>query len=617
MTLRLRLALAFGPLALLLAVLGVVGSVMLHRTGDRIDAIMRENYASVQAMFRLNEAAERIDSSFQFALAGRKEDATKQYAANWVAFEKQFESEAGNITIHPDEDELVGRLAKLKAEYRTRGDHFFFERPDGAAERTADYFGEPGLLGTFQQIKETANEILRVNHANMEAARDDARATARTALIGFGISLAVVALLLALSAGYLIRTILSPIRAVTEAARAVGLSGHLDRQVPVFGRDELGQLAEAFNAMTRQLRVFRQSNLAKLLRAQRTAQATIDSFPDPVLVVDPTGRVDLANPAAGQILGVQPSAGGRSDMPWQPPDSLRAVVRDAFQRRRAYSAESFDDAVTFRSAGEDRAYFPQVRPIRDGDGETLGAAVVLHDVTRFRVLDQFKTDLVANVSHELKTPLTSVRLALHVLLEERVGPLTPKQTELLVDARDNSERLLGLIDQLLALARLQRPQAESDRIAESPAELLGRAADTARQRAQDKHVEMSVDSPTDLPPVRVDGPRMATALDNLVSNAIAYTPAGGRVTLTAARTPDGRVELAVADSGVGIPPDNLPHVFERFFRVPGQSSPSSTGLGLAIVKEVVVAHGGTVTCESAVGRGTTFRITLPAAGDRP
>src|SRR6516225_5271021 len=111
MTLRLRLALAFGPLALLLAVLGVVGSFMLHRTGDRIDAIMRENYASVQAMFRLNEAAERIDSSFQFALAGRGPDAKKQYAVNWAAFEKDFDAEAGNITIHPEEDELVDRLA--------------------------------------------------------------------------------------------------------------------------------------------------------------------------------------------------------------------------------------------------------------------------------------------------------------------------------------------------------------------------------------------------------------------------------------------------------------------------------------------------------------------------
>src|SRR6202007_3049553 len=132
--------------------------------------------------------------------------------------------------------------------------------------------------------------------------------------------------------------------------------------------------------------------------------------------------------------------------------------------------ESFDQAVTFRLAGEDRAYLPQVRPIRDPAGDTLGAAVVLADVTRFRVLDQFKTDLVATVSHELKTPLTSVRLAVHVLLEEAVAPLTPKQAELLIAARENSERLLAIIEQLLSLARLQRPQDRSAFLRADPAE---------------------------------------------------------------------------------------------------------------------------------------------------
>src|SRR5262249_49759216 len=143
--------------------------------------------------------------------------------------------------------------------------------------------------------------------------------------------------------------------------------------------------------------------------------------------------------------------------------------------------------------GEERAYLPLVRSIRDAGGHTLGAAVVLHDVTRFRVLDQFKSDLVANVSHELKTPLTAVRLALHVLLEETIGPLTPKQTELLVDAGEGAERLLGMIDQLLSLARLQRPDGDERRTVEDPATLLRRAVDTARPRAEDKHVELVVD----------------------------------------------------------------------------------------------------------------------------
>src|SRR5207245_6341327 len=133
-----------------------------------------------------------------------------------------------------------------------------------------------------------------------------------------------------------------------------------------------------------------------------------------------------------------------------------------------------------------------VRPIRDPDGNTLGAAVVLTDVTRFRLLDQLKTDLVATVSHELKTPLTGVRLAVYVLLEEAVGPLTPKQTELLLDARDNAERLLNLIEQLLALARLQRPGDRETFRPEDPIELLRRAADAVRSRAEDKHVALEV-----------------------------------------------------------------------------------------------------------------------------
>jgi signal transduction histidine kinase len=268
--------------------------------------------------------------------------------------------------------------------------------------------------------------------------------------------------------------------------------------------------------------------------------------------------------------------------------------------------------VTFHLGGEDRVYFPQVRPIRSPDGEPLGAAVVLNDVTQFRLLDRLKSDWVATVSHELKTPLTSVRLAVHVLLEEVVGPLEPKQVELLVEARENTERLLKLIEHLLALVRLEDGREQLDLRAVVPAELLRAAADEVATRAEDRRIAVVVEAAPDAPAVAVDPVRFGRALSNLLDNAIAYTDPGGTVTLSAVPMRDSRVRIAVGDTGIGIPAESLPHVFDRFFRVPGRDRTPGTGLGLAIVREVVVAHGGEIICASELGRGTTFTITLPA-----
>jgi signal transduction histidine kinase len=326
------------------------------------------------------------------------------------------------------------------------------------------------------------------------------------------------------------------------------------------------------------------------------------------------------------LLGVLPRQHGQPAIgSWQPPEPLREPLGEALRGQRDYLPESFDKAIQLGSNGRERAVLPRILTIRDPYGNTLGAAVLFQDVTRLRLLDQVKSNLVATASHELKTPLTSVRLAVHLLLEEAVGPLTAKQTELLLDARENSERLLAMVNNLLDLARLEQGWRQLDRRPASPASLLQEAAETLRPRAQDKGVELVLDIPPGLPAVTVDAPRIGHALRNLLDNALAYTDRGGRIILSAAAA-DNAVLLSVADTGAGIPPEHLPHVFEKFFRVPGQSHGSGTGLGLAIVQEIVTGHGGTITCESQPGAGTVFRITLPAAaeshlaglqGDRP
>jgi signal transduction histidine kinase len=611
MTLRQRILFGLVPLVGLLALIGAIGILLLYRVGEHIKDILRENYVSVVAMLDLNEALERIDSSFQFALHGEA-DARQTYQRNWVEYRRNLEIEENNITV-PGEGDLVAQLKELTEEYRDKGDRFFDGDPHRPM-RDKEYYGGPnqrGLLQCFHDIKKTARAIREMNQRNMEEASGKALRTAAVSEVWLIVALAVTTLLAGLLIWHTMRSILRPIQAVTQSALAIG-AGDLNQAVPVVSRDEMGQLAESFNRMSRQLQGYRQSHSARLLRVQRTSQATIDAFPDPVLVVDPSGRVEMANPAAHRLLGVAPPP---PDKPaaslWVPPDGLRQPLQDALHKQQPFLTQAYDQTLTFRHNDEDRAYLPQILPIQDPFGSTLGAAVVLNDVTRFRLLDQIKSDLVATVSHELKTPLTSVRLVLHLLLEETVGPLTPKQTELLIDARDNAERLLNMIEHLLALARLEQGRDSLQLQAESPQALLQAAVEAAQPRAEAKHIELVIEDVSNLPPVAADPVRLGHALSNLLDNAVTYTDQGGRITLSASAPDEQSVRLSVADTGIGIPAEYLAHVFDKFFRVPDQSRGHGTGLGLAIVREIVLAHRGQVRCESRPGQGTVFHLILP------
>lgn len=609
MSLRYRLWLSFAPVLVLLAGLGVGAVYALGLVGGRIDDILRENYRSVDAMNGLNEAVERIDSAYQFALAGRPQ-ARAHYDEWWAVYRRHLDFERSNVT-EPGEAELVARLVELTAQYRALGDRFFDPaRPP--AERAADYYGldgRPGpLQATFSEVKRVTADIRRLNQESMERASATARRTAAAARWWVALGLLATLAATGLLAWRVTLAVLRPVDDLTASARAVG-EGRFDQLVTAETTDEIGELVTAFNRMTAQLRDLRQTQAARLLRAQQAGQAAIDAFPDPILVVEPGGGVELANPAARRVLGVAPGEGAAAR--WHPPDRLRDPLAAALQSQRPFTPDGFDLAVSYRAGGEDRVYVPRVLPVRDPYGATLGAAVVLTDVTRFRLLDEFKSDLVATASHELKTPLAGLRLAVHLLLEEAVGPLTDKQTELLIDARENTERLVRIVDHLLALARLEHGREPVDVRPEDPVELLRAAAGRVGPLAAGRKlvVDAGADPP---PPVAADAERIGHALDNLLVNAVTYTDPGGTITLSARPAGPGRVELAVADTGVGIPREHVPHVFDRFYRIPGQTRGQGTGLGLAIVKEVVAAHAGEVTCASETGRGTTFRIVLPA-----
>ena len=394
---------------------------------------------------------------------------------------------------------------------------------------------------------------------------------------------------------------------MTEAVRSIA-GGNPEQVVPVLSRDELGELAASFNAMARTIREFRQAGTARLLRAQKTAQATIDSFPDPVIVVDPGGTIERSNPAAQRILGI---AQATEFVPWSAPEPIRAPLADVLGGGPDYLPSTVDLSLCLRDEGQEKFYLPRILAIRGEDGPP-GAALVLHDVTKFRLVDQLKSDMVATVSHELKTPLTSLQMAVHLLLEEVVGPLEPGQVEMLLTARQDVDRLLAMVNDLLDLTRIEQGRVMLDLRPTDPAGLVSGALARFAPQAHDGGIELTASVAPGLPRVLVDVDRLEHVFDNLVVNALAHTRRGSAVRVSA--EPDGDwVKFEVADEGDGIPPEHLPRVFDRFYRVPGLA-PRARGWGWPIAREIVAGHGGQIGVSSEPGRGSRFTVRLPAEG---
>jgi signal transduction histidine kinase len=581
---------------------------MFYRLGGNIDVILRENYRSVLAAEGMKEAIERMDSGLLFAVGGQETRGRAQFEEHRPRFEAQLEIEQGNITL-PGEQELADDLARLFRRYLAAADRFFGLPAEQGGRRGEVYFGE--LLPTFDEIRKRADQVLTLNQDNMTAmdqrARENAALSIRLmvgALMGAIALTAVVGLRMS-------RSIERPIHAVTDAARALA-RGELDQVVPAGSRDELGELATAFNQMARTIREYRQAGTARLLRAQKTAQATIDSFPDPVVVVDPLGSVEQANPAARRLLGVVPAAD--PPVPWYPPQPLKSLLVDVLAGRGDYLPVTLEQAIPLADGGQERYFLPRVVAIRAGDGEPIGAAVNLLDVTKFHLLDRLKSDMVSTVSHELKTPLTSVQMAIHLLLEEVVGPLTPKQVELLLAARQDADRILTMINDLLDLTRIEQGRVKLDMHPISGRELLSGAVARMQPQAEDAGIDLEyeVDGPDLF--VMVDRDRIGHVFDNLIQNAIQHTPRGGSIRISS--RPEGEdVRVDVVDTGKGIAAEHLPLIFDKFYRVPGAGQAGGAGLGLAIVREVIAAHDGRIGATSRPGQGTTFTFWLPARHD--
>jgi two-component system, NtrC family, sensor histidine kinase KinB len=610
MTLRTRLLLAQGPLALALLLVGVLAVATLADLGKSGQRILADNYRSVLAAQRMKEAIERIDSAALFLLIGEDAAGLRQAADNRPRFESELQVEEQNIT-EKGEQEAAVELRRNWADYERDFDAFV--QLPAVTERRERYLSV--LAPAFVRVKTSADTILAINQDAMVERSEEQR---RKSELAKTLTLvAVLAALLAglLASGSLVARALRPLGVLGLAVRRVG-QGDLDARVRVNDSGEVGQLARDFNAMADSLRSYRQSSLGELLQAQASAQAAIDSLPDPVLVFGRDGTLLNANRIAEALLSVRLDA----EAPLAPmPPEVRAVVdrvrNHVLTGEGAYLPRGFEEAVLVSSADGALALLPRASPVLGEGGGVAGATVVLQDVTRLRRFDELKNDLVATVAHEFRTPLTSLRMAIHLCVEGAVGPMTEQQLDLLLAAREDCERLQRIVDDLLDLARIRAGLLELSPGPVDVKALVEQALSDVRTAAEQAGVKLSFEVEPGSESLVADRERLGLALQNLLSNAVRHTASGGTVSLEARQDDDG-VRFSVKDTGEGIAKEYLPRLFDRFFRVPGGHG-GSAGLGLSIVKDVAEAHGGTVGAESIPGRGSTFWLQVPAATRGP
>ena len=606
MTLRTKLLLGYAGFVLAIGVLGAWSARTLSQMSAVSGLIISENYDSVVAAQDMKESLERQDSAAVFDLLGEHERARRQLAIHHARFDAALDKAAANIT-EAGERQVVRAIGRERDDYYRRFDAFLA----ASGDRTVRYFRD--LEPRFDAVRAECDRLLRLNQEAMRRKADAAsRIARRWSVVTLALALGLMAVGIAVEVS-LANAVLGPVRQLTTATTRVA-AGDLDTAVPVRSGDEIGELAAGFNRMAERIRELRRSDLGQILVAQQTTEAAIDSLFDPVLVADGEGTVTRINPAAERLFGARADTLGRSIVAVTRDPRIAQSVTDVLQAQVPAASEDAAAVLPWAVDGARRAFRIRSTPMKDADGRLVGVVTLLEDVTHLSEVSRLKSEFIAAASHELRTPLTSVQMGIHLLVEGAAGPLDERQQEILQVCREDTARLDRLMRELLDLSRIESGAVTPQLMTVRPSALLAEAVDALRLQVEARGIRLDVDAPPDLPRVHVDRSQIERVIANLVTNAMRATPAGGTITVAAARRGD-EVAISIADTGSGIPRDYLPRIFEPFVQVPNASG-GGAGLGLTISRRIVEAHGGRFTVQSEPGRGATFTFTVRMPGEQ-
>ena len=399
--------------------------------------------------------------------------------------------------------------------------------------------------------------------------------------------------------------IASPITKLTEGIKAIANKNYSQR-IHLNRKDELGQLANAFNSMAEKLDEYEHSNLSRILFEKQRAETVINSLKDASIGIDSKGVILFANQQALQLLNLKELEiiGQSQEGVQKKNDLFRFLVKE-------------QNNIPFKIVvdGKENYFTKEIIDINQGN-EKAGNVIVLKNITSFKELDVAKTNFIATISHELKTPLASSDFSLKLLEDARIGNLSSEQKELVQHLKNDNQRMLKILSELLNMSQVEAGKIQLNIQYVSPYPIIESSIEAVSSAATEKNIIIEKKLETDVPDIKTDADKISWVLNNFLTNAIKYSPSDSSITVSMEKN-NNEVSFAVTDKGSGIDESYISRIFERYFQVPGRSDKKGSGIGLAICKDFIESLGGKIWVESNYGQGSKFSFSLPAEAKHP
>lgn len=610
-SLRAKIILTFTGLVLLNLAATFWSIYNFYQLGNTVATAVRENYQGVLAAENMVTALGRLESSLLLAAEGEDTVAVVgTYQENAELFVSWLDQAFRRLTA-PEDVELRDSIQATYRRYAQAAQVMRAMITQGAAGEAREYYArrvrEPGV-----RLRDLSFRLFDANQKAITDAETTTRSLANQT--AFGVLMAsIIALGLSIIAtAWLTKSVIEPAERLTDTVKQIG-RGKLDLKIDVLSNDEIGQLSREFNKMTERLRQYEQMNIDQILAEKRKSEAIVASMTDGIIVTDGRGRIVHVNGVVAGLFRIDaPTSVGAPVSKVIPDARIRQLLEQRGSAGRG-GGETGVRILEFEREGKTFFFRPAVSTIAAGEGTAYGVLLILQDVTQFKELDRMKSEFIATLSHEFRTPVTSINMSVDILNRGILGPLNDRQKELIDSARQDCVRLTKLARELLQLSKLESGRAQFRNEELDPAVTIDKILRPLRVQFSEKGVALEADVPASLPRLVADEQALASVLTNLVTNALKYTDAGGKVTVSA-REDDGALLVTVSDSGHGIPSEYLATIFDKFVQVKqlSESTPGSVGLGLAIAKEIVEGYGGSIWAESEPGRGSSFHFRIPA-----